>query len=124
MILRKRKLFANVSSSHAGDFLIPGIMSSTIIICRENQDCKKNCAFFWKIFFCCKFFLGSVSRFKDKKGKTSGFVLRLRSATKSVIERSDALSLSKCRNNQKFNHSNIEKPKIWALFFGKSFVLL
>ena len=51
-------------------------------------------------------------------------MLRLRSATKSVIERSDALSLSKCRNNQKFNHSNIEKPKIWALSFGKSFVLL
>ena len=66
-------------------------------------------------------FLGSASRFKDKKGKTSGFVLRLRSATKSVIERSDALSLSKCRNNQKFNHSNIEKPKIWALFFGEIF---
>ena len=40
----------------------------------------------------------------------------------SVIKRSDALSLSKCRNNQKFDHSNIEKPKIWALFFWKSFV--
>ena len=73
MILQKRKLFANVSSSHAGNFLIPGIMSSTIIICRENQDCKKICTFFEKSVFVAKF-LGSVSRFKDKKGKTNGFV--------------------------------------------------
>ena len=27
-------------------------------------------------------------------------------------------------SNREINHSNIEKPKIWALFFGKSFVLL
>ena len=46
--------------------------------------------------FCCKVFLGSVSRFKDKKGKTNGFVLRLRSAT--------GKSITAILRNQRFGH--------------------